>query len=49
MKRLILLYDNDVVYKEMIVSKNRSVLAILIWLYFPDLTYKDRNYLVVDV
>lgn len=49
MKRVILLYDENIIYKEMIASRNKSVIAILIWLYMPDLTYRKRDYLVVDV
>ena len=48
MRNLILLYDNNVIYKEMKVSKNKCVLAILIWLYVPDFTYRNKDFLITD-
>lgn len=49
MKRLLLVYDENIIFKEMIVSKHRCILAILIWLYIPDFTYKKKDYFIFDV
>ena len=48
MRNLILLHDDNVIYKEMIVNKHRCMVAILIWLYVPDFTYKNKDFLITD-
>ena len=48
MRNLILLHDDNVIYKEMIVNKHRCMVAILIWLYVSDFTYKNKDFLIID-
>jgi hypothetical protein len=49
MKKTILLYDDDVVFKEITANKHKTILAIIVWMYIPDFTYKNRNYMIADV
>jgi hypothetical protein len=48
--KVILLKNGNVIHDEIITySKSKAKLIGLIWKYIPDLTFDNRDYLIVDV
>jgi hypothetical protein len=46
--KVILLKNHNVVVRECIAPKWRAVLIGLVWKYVPDLTFDNRDFLIVD-
>lgn len=47
--RVLLIKNKNVVHCEYVNSYFKCLLSGLVWKYFPDYTFKNRDYMIIDL